>query len=96
MLPVKSAVCVGEISPVVKDSVHLQLTHQFLVIFICFNFFVGFFFFSSLKKEEINTTCAYTVCFNLKVFEWSFCCCSCVFTCYNCLIATDSDYFDDS
>ena len=27
VLRVKSAVCVGEISPVVKDSVHLQLTH---------------------------------------------------------------------
>ena len=53
-------------------------------------FFFFFFFSSSLKKKEVNTTCVYTVCFYLKVFEWSFCCCGCVFTCYSCLIATGS------
>ena len=53
----ESAVCVGEISPVVNDSVHLHSTHQFIVIFVCFNFFSFSFLFSSLKKKGSKYVC---------------------------------------
>ena len=64
----ESAVCLGEISPVVNDNVHLHSTHQYFVIFVCFNFFTfSFLFFSSLKKRS-----KYNVCIHCKLLLKSF------------------------